>query len=120
MPPRRGFTWHINTLTPTLAAFSAGVNFGIGATLEHVAEDIEEWMKENAPWDDRSGAAREGLGADYRPQGFLHEIVMYHTEDYGIWLEVRWSGRYAIIVPALEHWGPIAMGELSFASVGGD
>jgi len=32
--------------------------------------------------------------------------VVYHTMPYGLWLEVRWSGRYAIIGPTMLHIAP--------------
>jgi hypothetical protein len=30
-----------------------------------------------------------------------HELILLHSMPYGIWLEVRWSGRYAIIGPTM-------------------
>jgi len=39
-------------------------------------------------------------------------MVLYHTVEYGIWLEIRWNGQYAIIIPTIEHMGPVIMAEL--------
>jgi hypothetical protein len=36
-------------------------------------------------------------------------IVIGHSVFYGVFLEARWSGRYAIIQPTLDHMGPIVM-----------
>jgi hypothetical protein len=33
-------------------------------------------------------------------------LTLQHTVEYGIWLEIRWGGRYAIIVPTIEQLGP--------------
>lgn len=85
---------------------------GAEATLEFYADQIEEWMRENAPWDDRSGEARDGLTAEVDRHRMQAALYVYHTVDYGIWLEVRWNGKYAILTPAVEHWGPFVMQEL--------
>ena len=61
------------------------------------------WMKANAPWTDRTTAARSGLHA--YPLQFRHrfELVLAHAVSYGIWLEVANSGKYQIILPALRQ-----------------
>lgn len=66
------------------------------------AVEALEYAKANAPWADRSGDAREGLDTDVYWEG--HTIVwdMFHTVDYGLYLETRWNAKYAIIMPTLE------------------
>ena len=61
------------------------------------------WMKSNAPWTDRTTAARNGLHAvaSHTPRQF--ELILAHAVSYGIWLEVCNSGRYQIILPALRQ-----------------
>lgn len=81
--------------------------------LEELAQEVEEYARTHASWEDRSGEARSGLTAEVVDDGlFRNSIVLYHTVDYGIWLEIRWNGRYAIIQPTIEHYGPIVMGRL--------
>lgn len=101
--------WTTNTLTPALAAFTVKANMAIRAGAVACAEDLEQWMKNNAPWEDRTGDARAGLTAEAHHQGFRQEILIYHTAEYGVWLEVRWNGRYAIIQPALDHFSTVGM-----------
>lgn len=105
----KGVRWYYDTLTPTLAIFSVAANFAVHAEAKALAARIEAWMKQNAPWEDRTGAARAGLTAEVESAGFRQDIWIYHTVDYGIWLEVRWDGAYAIIQPTLDHfsseWG---------------
>jgi hypothetical protein len=36
-------------------------------------------------------------------------IIIAHGVPYGIWLEVRFSGRYAIIGPTLVYTGDLTM-----------
>lgn len=107
MPVKKGFRWYYDTLTPRMAMFTIAANFAITAAVNDMTREIGQWMKDNAPWEDQTGAAREGLTASRTHEGFKQVIYVYHTVDYGIWLEVRWNGRYAIIVPAMEHFNDV-------------
>jgi hypothetical protein len=78
-----------------------------------MAPEVESYMKNNAPWTDRTGNARNGLAARAYESGNEVGIVLYHQVSYGIWLEVRWSGRYAIINPTIEEMGPRVMQQFS-------
>lgn len=106
----KGITWYHDTLTPGMAAFSVVMQETLEEIVEQVAEEVELYAKENAPWEDRTGDARDGLTAEAITEGSTMVIVLYHTVDYGIWLEVRNSGEYAIILPTLEHMAPVVMG----------
>lgn len=81
------------------AAIIAAANFA--------APQIESFMKSNARWTDRTGAARNGLRAKVYASGNKCAIVLYHSVDYGVWLEVRWGGKYAIIERSIQFGGPI-------------
>lgn len=84
----------------------------LSALLEFESRDIESYMRQNASWTDQTGNARNGLFA--RPYGenvsagtSLHMgINLFHTVPYGIYLETRFSGKYAIIVPTIHAKGP--------------
>lgn len=68
------------------------------------AQEILAYAKANAPWTDRTGNARNGLDVDvYHSNG---EVVLdlFHTVDYGQWLETIQSGDLAIIMPTLERF----------------
>jgi len=105
--------WYYDSLTPRLLAFPVVLDLAIEERLEELATQVEEYARANAPWADRSGSARQGLTAEHVDGGaFQHAIVLYHTVDYGIWLEIRWNGQYAIIIPTIEHFGPEVMGGL--------
>lgn len=71
---------------------------------------IEEQAKTNRPWNDQTGNAVQGLRAwvdDTDPDAI---VILYlkHSVDYGVFLELKNSGRYAIIMPTLEqHYGRI-------------
>jgi hypothetical protein len=71
------------------------------------AARIEAAAKANAPWQDRTGNARQGLFARAFREAAAVTLILAHSAHYGIWLEVRWAGKYAIILPTLEaHYGP--------------
>lgn len=110
--------WYSDSLTPGMLAFPLVVDEGIEELLERLASDMEAYAKANAPWEDETGEARDGLTAEVVDGGpFSNSVVLYHTVDYGIWLEVRWNGRYAIILPTIEHFGPQIMGALAFGEM---
>jgi hypothetical protein len=70
----------------------------------------EAWMKNNAPWTDRTSAARNGLRAQAEHVPFkTYAIHIWHTVAYGIWLEVRFAGKNAILLPTLQDRGPKIM-----------
>ena len=73
------------------------------------AEDMEAWMKDNAPWTDRTGRARAGLTAWVNEaDGPIGSIIISHdlSLDYPIFLETAYQGRWAIITPTLDYWEP--------------
>jgi hypothetical protein len=113
-PGKQGIRWYSDTLTPHMTLFTVAAQVGLAAYFEEMAKQVEEYAKANAPWEDRSGDARAGLTAEARHRLLYNYIDLYHTVDYGIWLEIRWDGRYAIIEPTLEHFGPEVMAGLSW------
>lgn len=106
---RSGIFWYFDTLRPRGLALAKVGSKAIDRSLETSAQEVEDYMKANAPWKDNTGAARSGLVARATSSGFLglqKSIVVAHTVDYGIWLEVKNSGEYAILLPTVEHFGP--------------
>jgi hypothetical protein len=72
--------------------------------VEQIAQSMLDDAKSNAPWNDRTGAARDGLDVDVSEEGDEVVVTLMHTVDYGIWLETIQSGRFAIIMPTLEKY----------------
>lgn len=68
---------------------------------EQFARDIEDWMKQNAPWEDQTGEARNNLFCRVERQGRSINIVMGHGVEYGVWLELMQSGRFSILPKAV-------------------
>lgn len=92
---------------------------GLAAMTTGFAREVQEYARENAPWEDRTGDARSGLTAKGEQRLTSYTITLYHTVDYGIWLEVRWDGKYAIILPTIEHMGHELMDRLQFSALVG-
>lgn len=78
---------------------------GLILILELKAIEIEAAMKENAPWTDRTGNARQTLAAFvYVVKDGLIALVAKQQMSYGVWLELKNGGRFAIVIPTLERF----------------
>lgn len=69
---------------------------------------MEGEMKQNAPWQDRTGNARQGLHCKVEHNEAVKTIVLQtaHTADYGVYLEYTNSGKYAICGPTAKKYAP--------------
>lgn len=105
--------WTDTHLLDALADGGERVNEAVMSVLEYKAPEVEAHMKQNAPWTDQTGNARQGLRAEaYDLGGDQKGIILYHQVPYGIWLEIKNSGKYAIILPTIEVMGPEVMASL--------
>lgn len=107
-------------LTARINNMGPKVKRGMVAAANYVAPQAEAFMKSEAPWTDRTGAARNGLGAQVEVSGNKVAIILYHSVPYGVFLEVRWGGKYAIIEKTMAAAGPLfveAIGRLIFDDV---
>jgi hypothetical protein len=85
-----------------LIAFGPRVQAGMVAAANYTAPRAEAYMKSNAPWVDRTAAARNGLGTRVIVAPESVSIVLFHSVSYGVYLETRWGGKYAIIEPTIQ------------------
>lgn len=113
-----GFFILHDSLTPLLA--SVDVMAEARSIMEDLAQEIQESAQTNAPWTDRTGAARAGLTADVHESGEDIILELYHTVDYGVWLETIQGGAYAIIMPTLEQYSQETMDRLHATETGFD
>jgi hypothetical protein len=104
---------HSDLNAESIAKFGEKLNRGIRQVMERESTKVQDYARNNAPWHDQTGNARNGLFAIYdsdtlhslNGESTIHRITLSHSVPYGIWLEVRWAGRYAIIVPTIQHYG---------------
>ncbi|AHN84033.1 hypothetical protein GJ25_gp022 [Mycobacterium phage Hawkeye] len=107
------FNYNDIEIRSNIADLERKVDKAVDDTMSYHALEGTKYMKENAPWTDRTTAARNGLHAiPSQPRPGLHEIVFSHTVHYGIWLEIANSGRYQIIMPTVSHEGQLLMQRL--------
>jgi hypothetical protein len=116
--PAGGFFILADTLTPLLA--SVHVLERAQDKMEELSTEITAYAQANAPWEDRTGDAREGLHSEVEIDGDEVVLSLEHTVDYGLWLEVIQNGRFAIIMPTLEHFAGKVMRETGATETGED
>lgn len=68
------------------------------------AVEFENYAKDNRPWSDRTSNARQALFSLVETGDGKVIIYLSHGVEYGVWLELKNQGRYAIIMPTLEHY----------------
>ncbi len=75
---------------------------------DHFAAVLEAYAKQTAPWTDRTGAARQGLTGLAVKAATGVTIILAFSVHYGIFLELKNAGKYAVIIPTLEkHYAEI-------------
>lgn len=105
MVKRGVFTF--DSLTPALKRLLPAIDAGVDLAFDYVQPRAETFARTNAPWKDQTSNARNGLFATHtKTPMVVHRLIIYHTMPYGLWLEVRWSGRYAIIGPTMLEMAP--------------
>jgi len=84
-------------------------------SMRNYRDRIEQHMKAHAPWKDQTGWARDHLRARLEetplPGGGLHmRLILDYGDsgdvDYDVFLETMQSGRFAIVGPSADLFGP--------------
>ena len=104
-----GFYWQTETLFTNVKTLPSKLDRALAAAVEYAATRSETFMKQNAPWTDQTSNARNGLHTTPFHEGTSHGYTLAHGVPYGIWLEVRWDGRYGIIPQATQEGGMMVM-----------
>lgn len=111
-------------MAKAMTALSVSLRESIKNYLEAIAPVIVEWMKMNAPWQDRTWDerardgrvdpnlpnARESLIAEVVKQGaYAYTMTLSYLPHvyYAVYLEYSMQGEYEILAPAYDHWFPI-------------
>lgn len=76
---------------------------------ESVAPRMETDAKHEAKWQDHTANARQSLNgrAWQTDNGDVTIIQLSHGVFYGLFLEVRNQGRFAIVIPMMQRYYPI-------------
>lgn len=105
------FTWTTppQRMATNIDQYGERVIVAVKALADYFAQRIQDDMRTNAPWQDRTGNARSGLFS-VAEMASRDVVALYlshgHTIEYGKWLEVAHAGRYAVVMPTLEKWMP--------------
>lgn len=100
---RTRVVWDDRALYNKLRTFNARADRFITAAIGYHARGAVTYARQNAPWSDQTGNARNSLFATAERDAPVYRIIIGHGVPYGVWLEVRWSGRYQIIRPTVDH-----------------
>lgn len=96
------FSMNLLKLTKNIKAFSKKGKQMAFEQMQKEAKDLEKYMKANAPWQDRTGDARENLNAKVEQKGQKITIILSNPMYYGYYLEQRMGKRFAIIDPTIK------------------
>jgi hypothetical protein len=94
------------TLAVKITALGPFTQARLGSVLAAKAAEAEADAKTTAPWTDRTGAARNGLVGSSRATSAGGEMVLAHSVDYGIYLELAHGGNWAAVIPTLQRTYP--------------
>ena len=89
-----------NEVIKNLNELEGRVKAGLEVIGQTVGAQMKSYAQANAPWTDRTGNARGGLDYDCKWEGTTLDISVFHTVDYGIWLEIAHAQRFAILQDA--------------------
>jgi hypothetical protein len=118
----------MTNLRANAAALGPHYNEHLDKMCDEAAVEGAVYMKTHARWEDNTGnrkdrvpgAARAGLAAMHSNDSHLvqfdhthKEIVFTHGVSYGIWLETKRNGKFAIIMQSVKAAGESFMAKLT-------
>lgn len=96
-----------NSLEPNLKKLPAVLERNLYQIMRFHEPQLRSAARHDAPWKDRSGNARSGQDVKVLvPRPWVYELVLFGKVPYQIWLEIRWSGKYANIMPTIRWYAP--------------
>lgn len=105
-----------DSLTPNLQRLLPAADAAVDLVFDRYVSIFESRMRADARWTDRTGNARGGLFAEHEKEPMVkHDMTLYGAMPYSIWLELRWSGKYAVIGPTMLDVAPDMVGAITVA-----
>lgn len=111
---KAGIRWSTppSALADAIDRYGDRVLQAVAAIAQYVATEMQNDAKANASWTDRTGNARTGLFGTSEADFAQKVVTIYLSHgaviDYGRWLELANSGRYAIIMRTMQaHYEPL-------------
>ena len=93
----------VDVIARNTMLFGERILFAVRQLATFWAGKLETFAKENASWVDRTGNARNALHA-WVEEMSDNAVMLYlsHGVDYGVFLEVRWAGKFGIVWATIE------------------
>jgi hypothetical protein len=95
-----------SALAAAVRLYGDRVFVAVHAVAAHIATQAQNEMRANAPWTDRTGNARSALFS-LAEMAAKDVVILYLSHGtaiyYGVFLETRYAGKYAIIVPTMQR-----------------
>lgn len=96
-----------NSLEPNLKKLPAVLEKNLYQVMRYHEPQLRAVARHDAPWKDRTTNARSGQDVVVRvPRPWVYELVLFGKVPYQLWLEIRWSGKYANIMPSIRYYAP--------------
>lgn len=96
--------YDVDSFVAECIKYRSKIEVSILTLAEIAATKMEAYAKENAPWTDRTGNARQKLAGS---AGFITQdqvmIVVAHHMSYGYWLELAHQRRFKILEESIEE-----------------
>lgn len=101
-------TWIVppSTISTAVGQYGDRVLVAVKAVADFMAQKMQDEMRQNARWQDRTGNARTGLfSVTERAAKDIVDLYLSHghTVWYGVFLETYRGAKYAIIMPTLQR-----------------
>lgn len=108
-----GYSWQgLAAMAANFTEYMDEFDNNVERAAHKLADDMLEYAKANAIWIDHPGEhedARQNLQSAVVNNGNgSYSVFLGHGRNvyYGVWLETRWGGKYAIIVPTIYKFAP--------------
>lgn len=103
-----GFAWEgLDGVIELPDRFAKRVEGAAADVAREMADEMRTYAQDNAPWEDRTGEAREGLKTVVVTRGNVYSIFLGYSVDYGVFLETEDGGKWAIVLPTVERYAGV-------------
>ena len=89
-----------NEVINNLNGLQDRVKQGLTELADATGQRMKSYGQTSARWTDRTGDARRELNYEVKWEGTILDIAFYHGMDYGVFLELCNSEKYAILQEA--------------------
>lgn len=103
------FKFDASNIVKGLAEREIKARAALGLYADTLAKKMEAYAKNNRPWVDRTGRAKQSLNSSWKWKGDVARVELAHGVDYGVYLEFAHERKYAILKPTIDIISPQAI-----------